>query len=51
MTPIDPVRSKRIVINMTRELATKIEDIAKKERRPIAQLCRNVLEDYVNAYK
>lgn len=45
--PIDPTKSKRLVIVVPNELAADVEALAKRSRRPVSEYVRNLLADHV----
>ena len=45
--PIDPGKSRRLVIVVSNELAAAVEELAAKDRRPVSSYVRNLLEDKV----
>ena len=45
--PIDPTKSKRLVIVVSNELAADVEALAKRSRRPVSEYVRNLLADHV----
>ena len=47
--PIDETKNKRLVIVVSQETAKTIEQLAKKDRRPVSAYVRNVLEDHCQA--
>jgi len=47
--PINYDTTKRIPITVSHEMADKISELAKKERRSVASYLRNIIEDHVNS--
>ena len=47
--PIDETKNKRLVIVVSQDTAKTIEQLAKKDRRPVSAYVRNVLEDHCQA--
>lgn len=47
--PIDPTKSKRLVIVVPNELAAQVEGLAKQSRRSTSEYVRLLLADHVAA--
>ena len=43
------MNTNSITLRMPPELRAKVETVADEERRPVSQLIRNVIEDFVEA--
>ena len=46
--PVNPLKTKRLALNLPIELYERVVHKAQAERRPVTQYIRNVLEDAVN---
>jgi hypothetical protein len=47
--PIDEEKNSRVVFVMPHELRAQLEELAKKDRRPLGSYIRNICEDHVVA--
>ena len=48
--PIDETKNKRMVVVVDLDTAQAIEELAKKDRRPLSAYVRNILQDHVQAH-